>query len=1179
MSCPFCRIPGAQQMAGNDRALAVRDAVPVSPGHTLVVPRRHVECWAELTAAERSAMFDLAERVMAELDAFGVRPDGYNLGVNLGAAAGQTVPHLVLHVIPRQRGDLDDPRGGVRYVIPARGNPLRPSRPGLVSGGAADPFLPVVRAHLARATEVAVVTPRVLDDALDLLENDLRRAWARGARIRLLVGAEASVEQGRALLRLADWEAAATVREAEGRTAGRLAVRLVPAGDEAGAAFRACAWMFEGPEGAAVFVGSSDLSRAGLVDGVSWNLRVERQTDPETYRRAAAEFDRWWAAAEPLTAQTAARCLPAIVADGRRPAGLHGAAGRADEAGASLVQAALAALARARVEGRGRALVLLPPGADPFGILARDALTVAPSPARPPRMLVAAHRAVRLERAATALRRSFPDMRTSWLLTPRLEAETDVVLAGFDRLAAEVARGRFDGTRFDVVVLDEAERFAAEDLRRFLARLDFSLAVGVGSALDRLVEAEWAGVFDDHVAFRADLQESLAAGLLAPVAYIGLGDPGPGRSAVPREEDRGAEPGATAEAESARLDRVWDAWRDHPARRTLVVCGSQDRAAAAAQWLAARGVAVASESATVPSPARPSAFEALDEGLLEAVCLSGLPDDWTAIPVVDRLVLLDPDLSGRRLLEAVSHVLVHAAGRDAVTVLDLLGRHPRALDRVRALAGLGREPIALRDLLVGGERWVPASGCSVRLAAEARALLRSLLSGGGESGDEHYRDLRAALGRRLSAGALFRLGFRPAALRAPHRGWFEFLAACGDLDAAERRALAAARDWLREVETLPTPTGLELVVLDALLDAGAFPGGLPVDELAARCASRVRRQAELREDLAVFPGSRGRRVHQAAPSVDSWRAGPFATWCARGWFHELEGRFVFRLAAAGALRAALVTMTRELVDLRLAELEARRRGAGTGAAFECDVITRRGTVILRLPSSSQRPVDVVGEVDARLDDGTTWRFRFGTEACQVAWQVGKAKNMLPELVRRWFGEMREPVDRHRRVRFERCAAGWRAAPATGAAVRPRTPAWVPCFSSLDELVVAVGTEPRPPADTRAARVQLPLADPEADCVALRITGEPPAGDLAEPVREGDVLLLRASGAERPEELTGRLVLVDLGTSGGCRIVRIDGHPPGRTAAWVTGDESARAMAGRVVAVVERVVPAAEVHAG
>ena len=115
--CPFCAGVEARAVDANPLAWALRDAYPVSPGHTLLVPRRHVASFFELTAEEQSAMLDLARRQKAALDAE-FAPTGYNLGINDGEAAGQTVAHVHLHLIPRYPGDSPDPRGGVRWVLP-----------------------------------------------------------------------------------------------------------------------------------------------------------------------------------------------------------------------------------------------------------------------------------------------------------------------------------------------------------------------------------------------------------------------------------------------------------------------------------------------------------------------------------------------------------------------------------------------------------------------------------------------------------------------------------------------------------------------------------------------------------------------------------------------------------------------------------------------------------------------------------------------------------------------------------------------------------------------------------------------------------------------------------------------------------------------------------------------------
>ena len=121
---PFLARPCEEWVANNALAFAIRDGFPVSPGHTLVVPRRLVANWFDATVEERQALFDLVDEVKRQLEAGPSPPEGYNIGINVGEAAGQTVAHLHVHVIPRYRGDVPDPRGGVRHVIPGKGNYL-----------------------------------------------------------------------------------------------------------------------------------------------------------------------------------------------------------------------------------------------------------------------------------------------------------------------------------------------------------------------------------------------------------------------------------------------------------------------------------------------------------------------------------------------------------------------------------------------------------------------------------------------------------------------------------------------------------------------------------------------------------------------------------------------------------------------------------------------------------------------------------------------------------------------------------------------------------------------------------------------------------------------------------------------------------------------------------------------
>src|SRR5262249_50444401 len=148
----------------------------VNPGHLLVVPRRHVPTWFEADASERLAILTALDRARELLDSRH-GPGGFNIGVNVGQAAGQTVDHMHVHLIPRYSGDVPDPRGGIGHVSPGRGNYLgeAPSREGeqtsrLVAGGESDPVLPYLAEELARAVEADIAVGFVLTSGVARIE-------------------------------------------------------------------------------------------------------------------------------------------------------------------------------------------------------------------------------------------------------------------------------------------------------------------------------------------------------------------------------------------------------------------------------------------------------------------------------------------------------------------------------------------------------------------------------------------------------------------------------------------------------------------------------------------------------------------------------------------------------------------------------------------------------------------------------------------------------------------------------------------------------------------------------------------------------------------------------------------------------------------------------------------------
>lgn len=118
--CPFCNIAKEVIILGKSELVtAILDRFPVSEGHTLIIPNRHVANYFNLTRLEQEAIWEMVNQIKSIIDTR-YHPDGYNIGINIGQSAGQTIFHVHIHLIPRYEGDIPNPKGGVRGVIPEK---------------------------------------------------------------------------------------------------------------------------------------------------------------------------------------------------------------------------------------------------------------------------------------------------------------------------------------------------------------------------------------------------------------------------------------------------------------------------------------------------------------------------------------------------------------------------------------------------------------------------------------------------------------------------------------------------------------------------------------------------------------------------------------------------------------------------------------------------------------------------------------------------------------------------------------------------------------------------------------------------------------------------------------------------------------------------------------------------
>jgi diadenosine tetraphosphate (Ap4A) HIT family hydrolase/SOS-response transcriptional repressor LexA len=230
---PFLSVPPSDHVASNPLAFAIRDPLPVAPGHTLIVPRRVVPSWFDATRDEQLAILDLLAEVERRLDAE-LRPDGYHVSFDAGP-----VPHLHVHVVPRFEDALPGP---------------------LSTGGEADPFARHCLPLLARAEEVAIVAA-VQETGLTRIQPALESALRAGASVQLLTGDYLHLTQASALETLLDWQSTWTEPEDDdepaGRPAGTLETRVIEVDRLPGRTrtFHPKSWWLRGPRFGVAFVG------------------------------------------------------------------------------------------------------------------------------------------------------------------------------------------------------------------------------------------------------------------------------------------------------------------------------------------------------------------------------------------------------------------------------------------------------------------------------------------------------------------------------------------------------------------------------------------------------------------------------------------------------------------------------------------------------------------------------------------------------------------------------------------------------------------------------------------------------------------------------------------------------------------------------------------------------------
>lgn len=1121
--CPFCFLEAPDRVFYQDDVVAVLwDGFAVSPGHALVVPRRHVATWFEANDGERSALLrgiDVArEEVLRRYT--DPAPEGFNIGINVGAAAGQTVFHLHVHLIPRYSGDVPDPRGGVRHVIPAKGNyfvdgtgteagaepdvapdpaideelrtgtygeyeavaepepqvevapghfggseaggprktagpgepagPAKPDgpadaaiataphvhfhpryvhpilqRPPLVRGDG-DELGRVLREQFDRSTRVDVAVAFTMESGVALVEDRIRALLDRGGSLRFLTGDYLGATDPDAL----EWLLSLTGN------------RELKAFEAAGTSFHPKAYIFRGADGTGTaFVGSSNLTRIALTSGVEWNYGLTATTDPDGYRDVAEAFQTLFAneRAKPLTQawiddyrrrrpelRKYARTAAAAVGGQEPPEPYEPAEPPYDPH--EVQREALLALEQSRDEGNEAGLVVLATGIGKTMLSAFDS-------SRPEyqRVLFVAHRAEILAQARDSFRRLRPGASFGFYSGQQRTSDAEVLFASIQTIGRKNHLNQFARDAFDYIVVDEFHHAAAPSYRRLIDHFRPKFMLGLTATPDRTDGGDLLALCDENLVYECDMREGISRKLLSPYHYFGVPDV-VDYAQIPWRSIRFDEEAlTTAVATDARAQNALEEWRKRAGKRTLAFCVSQRHAEFMKKHFQAAGIHVAAVHSGPTSDPRGKSLDDLKTGVIRILFAVDMFNEGLDVPEIDTVLMLRPTESKIIWLQQFGRGLRCAADKPFLTVIDYIGNHRSFLVKPRALLGLGPGHAEVREALVRlqTKSFELPPGCEVTYELEAVDILRQLT--GGEDTPAaalraYYSEFVEEHGVRPRAVEAFHDGFNPRSTVDGFGSWLGFVKAMDGLSNDEAAAFEEANSFLVHLEGTQMSKSYKMLVLDAMIAAGQFPGKIGIDELVDGFAAAARRSAQLRRDVEVLDDPVKLRANIRKNPVKAWVDGDGMGGVA--YFDFQDGVFGTTSRFETTFPDALCSLVREIVDWRLADyLDRERRKHELSSLAFIGKVSHNAQGEPMVFINRQRDPDIPTGWTEILVDGERYKANFVKVALNVVRTENDGKtNVLPDILRGFFGERAGlPGTRHYVV-FEREGSALRMQP-------------------------------------------------------------------------------------------------------------------------------------------------------
>lgn len=776
----------------------------------------------------------------------------------------------------------------------------------LVTGGDEHPFLPHLCAAIHRAHKVDMAVAFIKTTGLRLLLPDLLESLQRSgsklppAQLRILTSDYLDVtdpEALRLLMLLAEQGAQVRVYQSSGSS------------------FHLKAYLFGGAEWGRAFIGSSNISRQALQQGLEWNYRIDYPGD-HGYLEACRRFDELFA--HPRTEALSHAWIGAYEQRRIQPtqAVEPGSTEREPPPTPSKIQReALQALSATRAEGYLRGLVVLATGLGKTWLAAFDVKQMG---AR--RVLFVAHREEILNQAAATFARIQPTASIGFYRGQQRDNQVDILCASVQTLGKAEHLQRFKAQHFDYLVVDEFHHASAPTYRSLLQHFAPAFLLGLTATPDRTDNADILALCDDNLVYESDLFCGVTEKLLVPFHYYGIFDNDVDYQAIPWRNGRfDPELLGNKLATLGRARHALSTWRLHAQQRTLAFCVSTRHADYMADHFRKQGVRAAAVYAD-SALSRGEALEQLAAGQLQVLFSVDLFNEGVDLPAIDTVMMLRPTESKILFLQQLGRGLRKADGKDKLVVLDFVANHQSFLHKPMALMNRSMNHRQLAEFARQAEqgRLELPEGCFVNYDLQFIDFLKSLDSA---SVQTDYRSLCDTLGRRPSLTEFYRCGASLQDMRRQHGHWFALVASEEDeLPEIERQLIAKHGDFLRELEITTMNKSYKMVLLEAFQELDGWREAVRLERLAERSWQLLQRRRPLLGDLP----EEYRGVQQTpAGWLGYWKKNPIDHWCKQRYFSVEDGLFIGNLLVDDAATGPLSEMVQELVDFRLTTYVAR----------------------------------------------------------------------------------------------------------------------------------------------------------------------------------------------------------------------------------------------------------------